>query len=317
MLDVITIGDGMITFNPKNTGPMRFVNEFERKVGGAELNFAVGCARLGLRSGWISRVGKDEFGKFVLNFMRGEGVDVTEARLVDGYPTSVNFKEIRESGDGKTFYYREKSPTETMTLEDIDEDYIKRAKVLHITGVFPAISERNVELVRRAVLLAKKHGLKVSFDPNIRLKLWSEAKAREVLKSFLPDVDILLAGIEELSFLFEMEEQEESLVAQMQPYDIEAIVIKKGAEGSVGYIHGQRLQVPGFPVGKVVDTVGAGDGFDAGFIYAWKQNWTPERILTFANAVGALVVSVAGDNEGLPDLDEVLEMIGEKQRIER
>ncbi|WP_053218556.1 sugar kinase [Virgibacillus senegalensis] len=317
MLDVLTIGDGMITFNPKNTGPMRFVNEFERKVGGAELNFAVGCARLGMHSGWISRVGKDEFGKYILNFMRGEGVDVTEARLVEGYPTSLNFKEIRDSGEGKTFYYREKSPTETMTLDDIDEAYIKQAKILHVTGVFPAISEKNIDLIRKAISLAKKHGLKVSFDPNIRLKLWSEEKARDVLKSFLPDVDILLAGIEELSFLFEIEEEEAGLVEQLRPYEIEAIVIKKGAEGSVGYMNGQRFQVPGFPVGKVVDTVGAGDGFDAGFIYAWNQNWKPERMLTFANAVGALVVSVAGDNEGLPDLDEVLEKIGEKKRVER
>ncbi|SDK03417.1 sugar kinase [Sediminibacillus albus] len=317
MLDVITIGDGMITFNPKNTGPMRFVNEFERKVGGAELNFAVGCARLGLSTGWISRLGQDEFGKYVLNFMRGEGIDVTEARLVEGYPTSVNFKEIRESGEGKTFYYREKSPTETLTMEDIKENYIKQAKVLHITGVFPAISDKNIELVRRAVSLAKKHGLKVSFDPNIRLKLWSEARAREVLTSFLPDVDILLAGIEELSFLFDLEEDEKLLVEQLQPFNIESIIIKKGSAGSVGYIQGERCEVPGFSVGKVVDTVGAGDGFDAGFIYACTQDWAPKRMLTFANAVGALVVSVAGDNEGLPDKDEVLELLGEKKVIER
>ncbi len=125
MNDVITIGDAMITFNPSSKGPMRYVHSFERKVGGAELNFAIGCSRLGLKTGWISRLGNDEFGRFILNFTRGEGVDVSEVRLVDGYPTSLNFKEIMEDGSGRTFYYRSNSPTITLTEASLNESFLK------------------------------------------------------------------------------------------------------------------------------------------------------------------------------------------------
>ena len=82
MNDVVTIGDAMITLDPSSTGPMRFVSSFERKIGGAELNFAIGCARLGLKTGWISRLGNDEFGRHIFNTVRGEGVDVSEVELL-------------------------------------------------------------------------------------------------------------------------------------------------------------------------------------------------------------------------------------------
>jgi len=100
MVEVITIGDAMITFDPTSNGPLRFVHSFERKVGGAELNFAIGCARLGMKTGWISRLGNDEFGKYILNFVRGEGIDTEHVGLVDGYPTSLNFKEVHWRRNG-------------------------------------------------------------------------------------------------------------------------------------------------------------------------------------------------------------------------
>ncbi|MFK4998866.1 PfkB family carbohydrate kinase [Bacillus sp. N9] len=109
MNDVITIGDALITFNPSTKGPMKYVHTFERKVGGAELNFAIGCARLGLKTGWVSRLGNDEFGQHILNFVRGEGIDTNEVKLVNGYPTSLYFKEVLEDGSGRSFYYRSNS----------------------------------------------------------------------------------------------------------------------------------------------------------------------------------------------------------------
>src|SRR5471030_586445 len=158
-MDVITIGDGMIAMCPKVKGPIMFSNTFERKVGGAELNVAIGCARLGLKSGWVSRLGNDDFGKHILNTVRGEGVDTSEVQLVDGHPTSVYFREVLADGSSRSFYYREKSPTSTMKFEDINENYFKEAKVLHITGVFPSISENNQEIILEAVRLAKKNNL--------------------------------------------------------------------------------------------------------------------------------------------------------------
>lgn len=316
MKDIITIGDALITFNPSSNGPMRFVTSFERNVGGAELNFAIGCSRLGLKTGWISRLGNDEFGRHIFNFVRGEGVDTSQVKLVDGYPTSLNFKEVLEDGSGRTFYYRANSPTLTLTPESLEESYFANTRLLHITGVFPAITEQNVAVIKQAISIAKKQNLLISFDPNIRLKLWSKEQAKKVLTEFLPLVDIFLTGEEEAELLLGTSDPKE-IIAKSKEYGISYVAIKQGDRGSVGYYNGETIEAEPVPPKKVVDTVGAGDGFDAGFIYGVLQNWPLDQILQFANTIGSMVVSVAGDNEGLPYLDEVLVRLGKKELIER
>ncbi|MFV9511338.1 sugar kinase [Tepidibacillus sp. LV47] len=315
-MDVITIGDGMITFNPVTTGPMRFVEKFTKKIGGAELNFAIGCARLGLKTGWISRLGNDEFGRYIYNYVRGEGIDVSQVKLVDGYPTSLNFKEIMEDGSGQTFYYRNDSPTFTLTPEQLDENYFKQAKLLHVTGVFPAIGGQNFQVIMKAITLAKQNGLLISFDPNIRLKLWSKEKARESLLQFLPYVDIVLTGEEEAEILLGEAEQKK-VIEKFKSFGAKYVVIKRGEKGSIGSYLDEYIEAEAIKPRKVVDTVGAGDGFDAGFIYGVLNGWDLNRSLRFANAIGAMVVSVSGDNEGLPYYEDVLAFLGEKEVVER
>lgn len=317
MKDVITIGDAMITFNPASTGPMRYVSSFERKVGGAELNVAIGCSRLGLETGWISCLGNDEFGRYIYNFVRGEGIDVSQVDLVDKYPTSLNFKEIMEDGSGKTFYYRANSPTTALTIDTLDEAFIKSTKVFHITGVFPAVDQtKNVALIKHAISLAKKNGVLISFDPNIRLKLWSKEEAKSALREFLPYVDILLTGLEEAELLLDTNNPLE-IIEKSKAFGISYVAIKQGENGSIGYHDGQYIEAPAVKAKKVVDTVGAGDGFDSGFIYGVINNWPLERTLKLANTIGSMVVSVSGDNEGLPYLEDVLIQLGEKEFIER
>ncbi|QKY70244.1 sugar kinase [Lentibacillus sp. CBA3610] len=316
MNDIITIGDAMIAFNPSSTGPMKFVPSFNRNIGGAELNVAVGCSRLGLEAGWISRLGDDEFGKYIRNFARGEGIDTSQVDFVKDHPTSLNFKEIMEDGSVRTFYYREKSPTAAMTPDDLSEEYFKQAKVLHITGIFPGVAGNNLDVTKKAIELAKRLGLTISFDPNIRLKLWSKEEISRVSKSFLPDVDILLAGTEEMEIILG-ESDPERIIEACQPYDIGHIILKQGKEGSVGYHNGQFIDSPVVPPRKVADTVGAGDGFDAGYIYGYLNNWPLEKSLRFANTIGSMVVGVVGDNEGLPYLEDVQMKLGEIERVER
>lgn len=316
MNDVITIGDAMVVFEPVSTGPMRFVNSFEKKIGGAELNFAIGCARLGLKSGWISRLGNDEFGKFIRNFVRGEGIDISQVKLMDGYPTSLNFKEMMEDGSARTFYYREKSPTLTMTPGDLDETYFENAKILHITGIFPAIDAKNIAIIDKAISLAKKHGLKISFDPNIRLKLWSKEEAKIALANILPNVDILLAGDEEMDIILGVSDPKK-IIEKSKELGISYIAVKQGDKGSVGYFNNELIEAPPVKPRKVVDTVGAGDGFNAGVIYGILRDFPLKKTLEFANTIGSMVVSVAGDNEGLPYYEDVQMALGEMERIER
>ncbi len=316
MNDVITIGDAMITMDPATTGPLRFVDTYKRKVGGAELNVVIGCARLGLKTGWISRLGNDEFGRYIYNFTRGEGIDVSEVHLMEGYPTSLNFKEILEDGSGKTFYYRQQSPTLTLKPESLDELYFKKAKLLHITGVFPAVHEQNRAIIDHAVRLAKKYDLKISMDPNIRLKLWNREEARKTLLRWLPDVDYLLTGVDEAEILFGTDHIPE-IIKHAKQYDISHLFLKLGESGSAVWTQEGFMEEPAQIVPKVVDTVGAGDGFDAGVLYGLLNDFELPKILKFANIIGSMVVTVKGDNEGLPYLEDVLRKLEGEKLIER
>lgn len=312
---VLTIGDAMITMNPLTTGPLRYVSQFERKVGGAELNFAIGCARLGINTRWISRLGKDEFGRVIYNFARGEGVDMSAVKFVEGYPTSINFKEIQEDGSGKTFYYRFQSPILTLKPEDITDELFEGIHLVHLTGVFLAINPKNRVIVKEIIKKAKEKTIPISFDPNIRLKLWTIEDARKVYQEILPEVDILLTGLDEIRLLFEKESQHD-LGQIAEQYNISDFVIKDGGNGSYLYRNGEWIKKDAYKV-KVVDTVGAGDGFDAGYIYGYLNHYKPTELLTFANAVGGLVTTVSGDNEGLPYLEEVQAFINNEAIIER
>ncbi|RSL30284.1 sugar kinase [Salibacterium salarium] len=316
MLDVVTIGDGMITMNPKTKGPLMFSHEFERKVGGAELNLAIGCARLGLKTGWVSRLGQDSFGQYILNYMRGEGVDVSKTELLKAYNTPLNFKEIMENGSGSTFYYRFPSPTEDIQPEDMGEDYIKQARIFYISGVFLSLAPKNIEIIKNGIKQAKNNGVLVALDPNIRLKLWGEDDVRETLLAILPDVDIVMSGKEEADILFG-EQSDEEHIRSFYSYGCSYIAVKKGEDGTVGCSIAEDVTYVAAESVKVVDTVGAGDGFDAGFLYSILQGWPLEHSLRFANTVGAMVVGVSGDNEGLPHLENVKAAMGEVKHIDR
>lgn len=312
---VLTIGDAMITMNPSTTGPLKYVTQFERKVGGAEMNFAIGCARLGLNSKWISRLGKDEFGRVIYNFARGEGIDVSSVKFVEGVPTSLNFKEIHANGSGKTYYYRNPSPIASLSEEDITEELFEGIHVVHLTGVYLALGEQNMVIAKKILTIAKRKGIIVSFDPNIRLKLWSLEKAREAFEMVFPEVDILLTGLDELQLISGKQTLEE-LVEYTTKFALQDLVIKDGDKGAKLFRKGRWIEAPGFSV-KVVDTVGAGDGFDAGYIYGILNHLDEDSLLRFANGVGALVTTVTGDNEGLPYLEEVENFLGDKKAVER
>lgn len=312
---VLTLGDGLITMNPTNTGPLRFVTSFDRKVGGAELNFAIGCARLGLQSKWLSRLGKDEFGRFIYNFARGEGVDVSDVKLIEGYPTSLNFKEIQEDGSGKTFYYRHQSPILTLKPEDLLKSMFEGIDLVHLTGVFLSIDSHNLDIVKRILEISNELGIPVSFDPNLRLKMWTLEEARTTMMDVFPYVDILLTGLDEIELILG-ECSDKALVTCAKRFKISQFVIKDGANGSRLLTNGKWYEKAAFEVSPI-DTVGAGDGYDAGYVYAYLNGYSPEERLELANGVGALVTTVSGDNEGLPYLEDVLPFIRQEKVVER
>src|SRR5690625_4141895 len=311
----LTIGDGLVPMNPTSKGPLRIVNQFERKISGAELNFAIGASRLDLSSKWISRLGNDECGKMIFNYSRGEGIDVSDVVLVDGYPTPLNFKEIRGDGSGKTFYYRSNSPILTLGAEEFNEAMFHEIDVLHLSGVFLSVMKDNYSLIEKIIELAQKNDVIISFDPNIRLKMWEIEEAKPFYRKIFPYIDILLSGMNEIKLIANIESKDD-IASFSEEYNIRDVVIKMGSKGSMMYRDKKWMEMAAHEV-HVVDTVGAGDGFDAGYIYGFLHDYKPRELLNFSNGVGAIVTTVSGDNEGLPYLNEVNALINKEKILER
>lgn len=294
----------MVLFNPTQVGPLRYAAQFEKSIGGAESNVAIGLARLGHQAGWFSKLGEDEFGLFVRNFIRGEGVDTSRVVFDAQHPTAVFFKERQVMQESKVYYYRKGSAASQLSPEDLDETYLAQAKYLHITGITPALSNSCKATVHTAIDLAKRNGLIVTFDPNIRLKLWTAEEARQTLMEIAVKCDIVLPGIEEGTLLTGAATPE-GIADSFLQQGVKAVVIKLGERGAFYAADGQQEYVAGFPVKQIVDPVGAGDAFAAGFLSGLLRGFSYREAVRLANRTGSFALTVVGDIEGLPSWQQV------------
>ncbi|KIP21919.1 5-dehydro-2-deoxygluconokinase [Anoxybacillus ayderensis] len=312
-MDVITIGESMAVFTPINSGQMKQATTFVRTIGGSESNVAIGLARLGHRVGWISKVGDDEFGKAILSFLRGEGIDISQVKVVPKTFTGIYFKEKRRHNDTRVYYYRRGSAASQLSPSDLDEEYISKAKYLHITGITPALSKSCEETIFAAIAMARYYKVKVVFDPNIRMKLWSNLDvARDVLFRIAIQSDIILPGITEVAFLLG-DGTIEKWGRQLIEMGVSLVVIKLGERGAHYFTKTNHDYIQGFPVKYVVDPVGAGDGFTAGLLSGLIDGLSVADAVRRANAVGALVTMVEGDTEGMPEREDVERWIGQQR----
>lgn len=311
--EVITFGETMALMMPIGTKGIEYSSNFEKSFGGAETNVAIGLARLGRRVGWFSRLGKDPLGRMILKRIQGEGVDTSRVELTPDAPTGMMIREV-VSGKSSVYYYRKNSAASTLRPEHLDESYIAQAKYLHMTGITPALSESCKETIREAIRLAKKNGVKVVFDPNLRLKLWTIEEARATLLSFAEEADIFLPGLDELKLLYDTQDFDE-IVARLRK--LPGISILKGDNENYVVEKDSLTSVPFFKVDRVVDTVGAGDGFCAGFLTGLLRGYSYEEAVRLGNLVGSMVVQMEGDWEALPTWEQVEAVLYNKKHIER
>ncbi len=316
MPEVVTIGETMVMFSPGQNGPLNYVHSFYKRIAGAESNLAIGLVRLGHSCGWISKVGKDEFGKFVVREIRAEGVDVSRVKSSENASTGIMFKEISEGMETKVSYYRKNSAASQMIPEDLDAEYIAGAKILHITGITPALGTNCLETVLKAISIARSRGVTISFDPNIRLKLWDREKAREVIKSILPQIDIVLPGVDEGEIIFGTGSEDKIIDAFLME-GAKIVALKSGSRGAYVANASERYRIAPYKVERVVDPIGAGDAFAAGFLTGYLENRALTECGTLANAMGAFAVTTAGDIEGLPDRSELEAFINNKHEVTR
>jgi 2-dehydro-3-deoxygluconokinase len=313
-LQLTTLGEALVVMDPVSRGPLRHVSGFEKNLGGAELNVAVGLSRLGHKAGWAGRLGDDEFGKEILAFASGEGVDVSRTSLESEASTGLYFKEWRALGQLRVYYYRAGSAASRMRFDELDLEYLLSGEILHLTGITAALSESCHDLIERLLSAANERGVRVSFDVNVRRLLFEGRDPRKVLGPLAARADLLFLSDDEADLLFGGSDPD-SLREARRDIRAETVVVHH-AKGAFAVEESGVSAKAAYPV-KVVDTVGAGDAFVAGFLSGRLRGWSTEECLDMANACGACAVTVPGDLKGLPTAEEALALRRGRPGVER
>jgi sugar/nucleoside kinase (ribokinase family) len=303
--DIITMGEVIVELNAATRGPLRHVALFEKHAGGAEGNVAIGVSRLGQSSGIITRIGKDEFGQFLLATLKAENVDTSHV-VVDGdSPTGLFFVERGYPIPDKSasVYYRRNSAGSKLTIADVDANYIASAKMFHVTGITPALSPTAEEATKLAVRVAKERKVAVSLDTNIRLKLWSEQDARRSLLPLCEMADIVFTSGPDAKIILG-DDEPAAIARHLHQEGVGTVVVKLGDKGAFASSKEETATVPMIPT-TVEDPTGAGDSFAAAFLATQLKGWKLKDSLRAASATAALVVTVRGDFESIPDMNSL------------
>ncbi|MFH8606102.1 sugar kinase [Streptomyces sp. NPDC018029] len=298
--DVLTLGETMVAL--RGSGPLKLGGSMDVSVAGAESNVAIGLSRLGHTVRWAGAVGDDEAGELVLRTLRAEGVDVTAATRDPRAPTGLVLFEPRLPDVTRVHYYRAGSAGSRLAPDAVEAAFAtaRPPRVLHLTGITPALGPSAAEACRRALRLAREHGTQVCLDVNFRSRLWSPEQAATELREWLPYVDVLIASDDELPLCLPSGTTENGLIER----GVREVVVKLGADGATVHTAEGELHSPAREV-RAVDAVGAGDAFVAGYLSALLDGADVQDRLARAVTTGAFAVATPGDWEGAPTRAEL------------
>lgn len=311
--EVVTLGECLVSLVARDVGPMAAATGFEPFPAGAEANVAVGLARLGRRVAFIGRVGDDGSGARVVRALRGEGVDLAGLVIDPSGPTGLMVRERQGFGPAEVQYARAGSAGSYLGPGDVtaavERGAFRSARWLHLTGITPALSPSARTAVSAAIDAARAAGLSISLDLNLRRRLWSETEAAAVLAALAGRVDVVIADEDEARVVTGASEgtAPETLARALLALGPTLAVLKLGVRGSLALADdgGPAIAVDGLAVATVIDPVGAGDAFCAGFIDARLADRPLREALGRANACGAAAVAAIGDQTGLPTTTEL------------
>jgi 2-dehydro-3-deoxygluconokinase len=294
---LITLGETMGLITQAGLGHVHSGEAMTFGMGGSESNVAIGVRRLGVPSTWIGRLGDDPPGRLIRRELRAEGVEVVATE--DPAATGLMTRWRPAAGRGHVIYHRRESAGSHLRADDVPEELVARAAVLHLTGITLALGAGPAGAVTRAIAAAREAGITVSFDVNYRRALWSEADAAAALTAVLADCDVVFAGLDEARILtgHTAPSQAARALEALGPHQV---LITLGERGCLARIDGTAFEVPA-PAVTVVDTVGAGDAFVAGYLVELIAGVEPAQRLATAVMAGALAVTAPGDWEGMPD----------------
>ncbi|MFB4163077.1 aminoimidazole riboside kinase [Alteribacillus sp. JSM 102045] len=305
---VISLGEALIDFIPMDETNILY----QKSPGGAPANVAVGLSRLGINTYFLGKLGEDVLGRFLIDTLQSYGVNTENLFLTEEVRTGAVFVTLDKSGERSFDFYINPSADQFLHPDEIDERLFEQAKVLHF-GSITLNNEPARSATLKAIELAKKNDLHITFDPNVRLPLWPDEKqAREAILNTISHADLVKISEDELEFLTG-ETEEEKGTAKLEKYQIPILVITKGEHGSTIITKKGRVDAEAERM-KAVDTTGAGDAYLSGLLYHVHefdasiedmslQQW--KQAASFASLSGGLAASSKGAMSSLPTLEEI------------
>lgn len=312
--DVIALGELLIDFT-MNGQSEQGNNMFEACPGGAPCNVLALLNKMGKKTAFIGKVGKDQFGALLRDTITEAGIDASNLMVDENVNTTLAFVHTFLDGDREFSFYRNPGADMMLTADEVNPEVVKDTKVFHF-GTLSMTHEGVREATKKAVETAKANGCLVSFDPNLRPPLWSSLDlAKEQMEYGFGKCDILKISDNEIQFVSGKEDYDEGIAYLQETYNIPLILLTMGKDGSRAYYKDMRVERPGFSV-KAIETTGAGDTFCGSSLNYLVdhdfENLTEEQLgemLTFANAAAALVTTKKGAIKAMPVKEEVLELI--------
>ena len=293
MHDLVTLGEVLLRLSAPTSARIETARTLDVQIGGAEANVAAGCSRLGMRVAWISALPASAWGERVRRELTGHGVDCAHVRMVEGARIGVYFLEYGAPPRPiRVLYDRRDSAFARLTPAEVDWEPVRQARLVHLTGITPALSASARALSERAAAETAA----ISFDVNYRSALWSPADARAYAETVLPRARFVFAGLEEARMVFGLEGSPEHMVEALSRQAPKATVsLLMGEEGSLTFDGGRIVRPRRRPRVEVIDPIGAGDAYVAGFLWAAQRGCDLEETVDTATAVAALKCSIWGD----------------------
>ncbi|MBU3874560.1 carbohydrate kinase [Faecalicatena sp. AGMB00832] len=313
--DVIAMGELLIDFT-MNGQSEQGNNLFEACPGGAPCNVLAMLNKLGKRTAFLGKVGKDQFGALLKDTLDEAGIDTSNLMVDADVNTTLAFVHTFPDGDREFSFYRNPGADMMLTADEVDAEFLKKTRLFHF-GTLSMTHEGVRKATKKALDIAKENGLLISFDPNLRPPLWSSLElAKEQMEYGFQFCDILKISDNEIQFVSGKEDYDEGIQYLQEKYNIPLILLTLGKDGSRAYYKGMRVERSGFTM-KTIETTGAGDTFCGSSLnYILEHgldNLTEEQLgemLTFANAAAAVITTRKGAIRAMPEKDEVLKVIG-------
>jgi 2-dehydro-3-deoxygluconokinase len=281
---------------------MRLGGDAQLSIAGSETNVAIGLSRLGHQATWVGAVGNDEPGRLIQRTLRAEGVDTSYLRFSDDSFTGFIAFDQPSHDITRVSYHRRGSAGSTLTAdESITAIEATQPRLLHVTGITPALSDTTRAAALAAVRTASAAGVQVSLDVNYRARLWSRPDAATAIRELLPYVHTVFASDDELDLLTDVSDAVADLLAGTT---VDHVIVTAGGKGAWAHSSDGTIHRPALPV-TVVDSIGAGDAFVSGYLSATLDNLSPEARLDRATTSGAFCVTALGDWESLPTRDDL------------